>query len=182
MTAPGGSFGEDSGSAPSPPAAGEQSPAQPISDAPWASPASPSVVDYPTDPGYPAPGYPTYPDSSAGYRPPVYPQYPQYPPPPPMPSPYGGYSPGYPGWDYAGGYGAHRSGTNTMAITSLIAGILGVFCCIGSIVGIVCGSVGLNQIKQTREEGYGMAVGGIVISVATLLLYFVVVLFGMVGA
>jgi hypothetical protein len=116
--------------------------------------------------------------------------YPQHPPPPPspaQPSPYGGhpggYSPGYhPGWDYAGGYGAHRSGTNTMAITSLIAGILGVFCCIGSIVGIVCGSVGLNQIKQTREEGYGMAVGGIVISVATLLLYFVVVLFGMVGS
>jgi hypothetical protein len=104
-----------------------------------------------------------------------------------MPSPYGGflggYSPGYhPGWDYSGGYGALQSGMNTMAIVSLIAGILGIFCCIGSIVGIVCGSIGLNQIKQTREEGYGLAVGGIVISVATLLLYFIVAMISMVGS
>jgi hypothetical protein len=107
-----------------------------------------------------------------------------------MPGPYGGYpggySPGYyPGWDSSGGYGvygAQQSGMNTMAITSLIAGILGIFCCIGSIVGIVCGSIGLNQIKQTREDGYGLAVGGIVISVATLLVYFVVVMLGMAGS
>jgi hypothetical protein len=178
MTVPGGSFGEDSGSAPSSPPAGQQSPAQPVSDAPWASPASPPVVDYPD---YPAPRYPAYPDGSVGY-----PQ-PMYPPPPPMPSPYGGfpggYSPGYhPGWDYSGGYGALQSGMNTMAIVSLIAGILGIFCCIGSIVGVVCGSIGLNQIKQTREDGYGLAVGGIVISVATLLLYFIVVMISMVGS
>ncbi|OBJ56874.1 hypothetical protein A9W94_17615 [Mycobacterium asiaticum] len=63
---------------------------------------------------------------------------------------------------------------NTLAITSLVVGILGVFCCVGSIVGVVCGSVALNQIKQTGEGGHGLAVGGIVISVATLLFYFLV--------
>ncbi|OBK16152.1 hypothetical protein A5636_04120 [Mycobacterium asiaticum] len=97
-----------------------------------------------------------------------------------MPPQYGGYPGGYyPGWGHApGGYGAPRTGMNTMAIVSLIAGVLGIFCCVGSIVGIVCGTVGLNQIKQTREDGHGLAVSGIVISVATLLFYFVVLALG----
>jgi hypothetical protein len=110
-----------------------------------------------------------------------------------MPGPYGASPPGYPGGyyppaEYSGygagygsgsRYGAIQAGMNTMAIISLVAGIVGVFCCIGSLVGIVCGTVGLNQIKQTREEGYGLAVAGIVISVATLLVYFVVMMFSM---
>ncbi|COX18858.1 Conserved membrane protein of uncharacterised function [Mycobacterium tuberculosis] len=50
-------------------------------------------------------------------------------------------------------------------------------CCIGSIVGIVFGAIAINQIKQTREEGYGLAVAGIVIGIATLLVYMIAGIF-----
>ncbi|MGV7761806.1 DUF4190 domain-containing protein, partial [Mycobacterium kansasii] len=39
--------------------------------------------------------------------------------------------------------------------------------------------VGINQIKQTREDGFGLAVAGIVISAATLLVYFIAVMFSL---
>ncbi|OBI73292.1 DUF4190 domain-containing protein [Mycobacterium asiaticum] len=154
MTSPGGSSGEH-----------EHPAEQSIYDSPWAvpgaAPAGPAPLDYP-------------PDGAAGYPPPY---------PPPMPPPYGGHPGGYyPGWEYAAGYGTPRSGTNKMAITALVASILGVFCCVGSIVGVVCGNVALSQIKRTREDGHGLAVGGIVISVVTLLFYFFVVGLGVIGA
>ncbi|RUP01624.1 MAG: DUF4190 domain-containing protein [Mycobacterium sp.] len=150
-------------------------------------------------PGYPpnpAPGYPPnlaagYPPPTppSGYTPPPYgaaaPGYgnppPFSPPPPPMPGPYGSPPAGYyPGPDYyGGGYGSMQTGTNTMAIIALVCGIVGVFCCVGSIAGIACGTVAINQIKQTREDGFGLAVAGIVISAATLLVYFIAVMFSL---
>ena len=57
-----------------------------------------------------------------------------------------------------------------MAIGSLISSFTGVFCCIGSIVAIVLGTVALDQIKRTRQDGYALAVAGIVVGVATLLI------------
>ncbi len=48
-----------------------------------------------------------------------------------------------------------------MAIASLVASAIGVLCGIGSIVGIVLGILALNQIKQTREGGQGLAIAGI---------------------
>jgi hypothetical protein len=179
MTAPGGSFGEG----------GESPPEQPATQAPWVAPAGnpppPPAFDYPPDP---PPGYP--PDYSAGYPPyPPYQQPPGYGGPayPPMPAPYGvppgGYGPPsypggfYPGPDYLGGYGAIHRGMNTMAIVSLISSLVGIACCIGSIVGIVLGTMALNEIKRTREDGYGLAVAGIVIGIATLVVYLVLVIF-----
>ncbi|AGZ54070.1 hypothetical protein B1T45_22690 [Mycobacterium kansasii] len=47
-------------------------------------------------------------------------------------------------------------GTNTMAIVSLVSSFAGVFCCIGSIVSVVLGTITLNQIKQTRDDGHGL--------------------------
>ncbi len=178
MTAPGDSTGEGNDRPPEPPSGGSQPAEQPVSDAPWASPSSYPVVDYPPPadyppsqegslPGYPdsaadyppgpAAGYPPdpatsyppagYPPGPAGYPsfghpPPGYQPYgapPQgfagysgpapFPAPPPMPGPYGAYPGGYhPGPDYGSGYGAMQTGTNTMAIISLVAGIVGVFC------------------------------------------------------
>ena len=81
---------------------------------------------------------------------------------PPPPQPYG--TPG--GY----GYPATPPGTNTMAIASLVASVVGVLCGIGSVVGIVLGVVALNQIKQTRQAGYGLAVAGIVVGIATLII------------
>lgn len=51
-----------------------------------------------------------------------------------------------------------------------MASCVGLLCCVGSIVGIVLGIVSLNQIKQTNEQGHGLAVAGIVVGVITLLI------------
>ncbi|ORW31395.1 hypothetical protein AWB91_15725 [Mycobacterium paraense] len=154
MAAPGGGRGDEAG----PPPGGR--PEQPAWQPPWEPPAA----DYPPDP-YSPPGY------QAGYPPP-----PGYGPPPP------GYGPpaypGYPGGSYGGPDYRVSAGTNGMAIGSLIASFAGFFCCvIGSVVAIVLGVVALNQIKQTRQEGYGLAVTGIVIGVGTLVVFLIIAMF-----
>lgn len=200
MTAPGGGFGEsaDDGKADSPTAGGEASEQQ-DQPAPWEPPASPPVTGS-APPAYPPPGYPT--DYPMGY-PPSYP--PPVPPPPgyerpsgyggspypTAPPPYGGPPPGYgaPGYpggyyppqDYQGGYASQAAvpGTNALAIASLIASFTGLLCFIGSIVAMVLGAIALDQIKRTRQEGFGLAVAGIVIGIATLVVTLVVVLFAL---
>jgi hypothetical protein len=127
--------------------------------------------DYPPPPAYPPPG---------GYPPAEYPNAPGYggpPYPPPLPpgGPAGGYGPppvgGYPVPGYLTGYG-QQSRTNPLAIASLISSCLGLLCCgISAIVGVVLGVVALSQIKQSREEGYGLAVAGIVIGLAVMLIF-----------
>jgi hypothetical protein len=105
------------------------------------------------------------------------PGYPGFPPPGPYgPPPDQGYGqPGeFPAGDqYGYDYGrTQQTGTNTMAIASLVTSVLGIvpFCGgILSIVGIVLGAVALSQIKETRQEGYGIAVAGIVVGVAMLI-------------
>jgi hypothetical protein len=110
-----------------------------------------------------------------------FPQPPQYGPPPGQygPPPVHGYGPSYPPPAYPGqdqfGYGyapPQQTTTNTMAIASLVTSVLGIvpFCGgILSIVGIALGTVALSQIKETRQEGYGIAVAGIVVGVAMLI-------------
>jgi Domain of unknown function (DUF4190) len=188
-----------------PPPAGERAaPEQPVWDAPWDPPTPPTAAAYPP-PTYPPPsysaGYP--PEYQAGYPPeyppPIpappgyqqppgyggspYPPGPQYDAPPagywPPPNP-GGYPGGYyPAPDYEGGYGLpqgpSQSGVNGMAIGALISSFTGLFCCIGSIVAIVLGTVALDQIKRTRQDGYALAVAGIVIGVATMLINVIIV-------
>lgn len=175
MAAPGGGRGDEAG----PPPGGR--PEQPAWQPPWEPPAA----DYPPDP-YSPPGY------QAGYPPPpgYGPPPPGYGPPPPgygpPPPGYGppppGYGPpaypGYPGGSYGGPDYRVSAGTNGMAIGSLIASFAGFFCCvIGSVVAIVLGVVALNQIKQTRQEGYGLAVTGIVIGVGTLVVFLIIAMF-----
>ncbi len=190
MTAGGDDPGEKPGNeGRQPPGGGHEAP--PIEDAPayggYEFPATPSYPGYGQPGGFPPPGPPApeFPPqvdySPSGYPPPGYPQpefpppvYPQhggafptpaYPPPPEFGAPY----PGWPG--YPPGYpGAPPGGTNKLAIGSLVASALGLLCCIGSVVGIVLGAVAINQIKRTRQEGYGLAVAGIVVGVATLLI------------
>ncbi|MBB3753119.1 hypothetical protein FHT44_005638 [Mycolicibacterium sp. BK634] len=151
-------------------------PSPPAYEAPSAYPP-PSDYPAPTylPPGYaPQPGYP--PPAPGGYGAPGYSEpTPYYPPPqpggayPPPPPPQYGAAP------YPGGYGypAPPTGTNTLAIASLVTSVLGIplFCLwILSVVGVVLGVIALNQIKQTRQGGYGMAVAGIVLGAATLVI------------
>ena len=180
MTVPGGDSGEKAQNHTGEPQLPPSQPGQhPPSETPpeFAQPSGPPPAGYPP-PAYPLPGYPPPSYPPPGYQTaPGYGPYPQAPP--ESGGSEGGYGQppveGYPVPDYAGGYG-RQSGTNTLAIVSLIASCLGLLCGgISAVVGIVLGAVALNQIKQTREEGYGLAVAGIVIGVAVLLIYLVVV-------
>lgn len=68
---------------------------------------------------------------------------------------------------------------NGLAIASLISSFTGVFCCIGGILAIVLGAIALGQIKRTHQDGYALAVAGIVIGVATLIVVLIVAIFAM---
>ena len=128
---------------------------------------------------YPAPNYGEYPPPGA--FPPPAPPLPPGPPGqnfPPAPGyPPAGYPPPEYGAPYPGGY-YYQPGypppppdrTNRLAIGSIIASVFGLLCGIGSIVGIVLGALALNQIKRSREGGYGLAIAGIVIGVASLVI------------
>lgn len=138
-------------------------------------PPPPPQGSYPPPPAYPPPPQGGYPPPGA-YPPPPPGSYPPpnlgqgYPPPPSYgaPSPYG--APGYGTPGYGGGYGMQPDKTNGLAIGSLVASAVGVLCGVGSLVGIVLGIVALNQIKTSGEGGRGLAIAGIAVGAATLVL------------
>jgi len=131
----------------------------------------------PTAPPPPAMEPPTTLMGPGGYpspTPPVPPQYggPPAPPPPPVygapPAPYGapptGYgvpAPGYPTPPPA----PTPTGTNGFAIAALILGIIG-----GVLLSVIFGFVALSQIKRTGQKGRGMAIAGLIISGAWVVL------------
>ncbi|MGB3486113.1 MAG: DUF4190 domain-containing protein [Mycobacterium sp.] len=154
-------------------------------------PADPySPVDYPAN--YPGPGY----DTAAA--PPV------YPPPYPNPDPYqmGGYQPGYPGTppNYPPppfpGYGAYAPynpydpygqgkppGTNGKAIAALVTAIGGlVLCGLPSIAGIILGAIAMRETKRTGQDGYGLALAGLIIGCLVVALGILYVIFVVVVA
>jgi hypothetical protein len=172
MTVPGGGSGEDAQGDTGQPWSGE-SPEEGGYPHPGPPPGYPPAPGFDVPPGYPPPGYPP-----PGYPPPGYPppaQPPGYPPPAPPA--------GYPPWGYGGypdGYDQPQRRTNNLAAASLVASIIGIlpFCGgILSIVGIVLGAIGLNQIKKTGEAGYGLAVAGIAVGVVTLVIGLIITVF-----
>ena len=177
MTAPGGASGESAhdDEAHTPPT-GEQGSEPPPWQPPWDAPAPPPAADdAPTPyqpPGYGGPPYqppPQLGEPPAGYG-----------PPPPYPGEYpGGH---YPPPGYQRSYGPHgemQPGMNGLAIASLISSFTGVFCCIGGILAIVLGAVAIGQIKRTHQDGYALAVAGIVIGVAALIVNLIVAIFAL---
>jgi formate-dependent nitrite reductase membrane component NrfD len=83
---------------------------------------------------------------------------------------------GYPAPEYSP-YGPPQPKTNSLAIASLVASLVGFLCWLGSIAGIALGIVAMNQIKRTGEQGHGFAVAGIAIGALSLvvgLIFFVV--------
>jgi hypothetical protein len=160
-------------------AGGGESPQTPQNDGGWPGPAwepppayAGPTPDYPEYPDYAA--YPGPPDPAAGWR---------YPPPETGYPP--GYWPGYP----PGGYGspagyplAAPPGNNPLAVFSLVVSVIGLVPLCGfisSLTGILLGAVALTQIKRTGQAGYGLAVAGIVIGVATLVVNLVLITFAM---
>ncbi|MGR6967756.1 DUF4190 domain-containing protein [Geodermatophilus sp. URMC 61] len=109
--------------------------------------------------GHGAPGQPGY------GAPPGYGSQPGYGVPPPYGQPAYGPPPGYgvPGYGPPPGYGYPRP-TNTLAILSLVMAF------VFSPVGLVLGIVARRQIRQTGEQGDGLALAGIIIGgIATAL-------------
>lgn len=96
-----------------------------------------------------------YPQPAAGY------------PGTPYPPNYGQYGPGPYGYGVAS-YGPPL-GTNGMAIASLILGICGFFC-ITPLIGLGLGIGALVQTSKTRQAGKGLAIAGIILSTAWILL------------
>ncbi|HQE16151.1 MAG TPA: DUF4190 domain-containing protein, partial [Mycobacterium sp.] len=133
--------------------------------------------------GFPPPGqtpgdFGGFPPPPPGFQPPFNPGNAG-----PFPPPAPGYPPPSPrfGDPYLDGYGAPspEAGTNPLAIFSLVASVVGLLCGIGSAIGIVLGAVALNQIKRTRQGGYGLAVAGIVVGVASLVISLVFMIYAL---
>ncbi|MGE7467634.1 DUF4190 domain-containing protein [Brevundimonas sp. NPDC003935] len=133
-------------------------------------------------------GYGQQPTSGGGYgqggygeQPPSYEQPLGYGQQPPSAGGYGQQPPSYGQQAYGQqGYGQQGYGmppqqprsTNGMAVASLVLGIIGlIFCGITSIPGVILGHIALNRIKKTGEEGSGMAVGGLVTSYITVVIW-----------
>jgi len=90
---------------------------------------------------------------------------------------YGQPNPGYaqpqPGYtDYNQAYGYQQPGyapyqapgTNGLAVTAMILGILGfVTCGATSVLAVIFGHVALGQVKRTGEQGHGMALTGVIL-------------------
>jgi hypothetical protein len=115
-------------------------------------------VTDPNLPEQPGPGVPPVPPASPSYN-------------APGPAAYGQPAPGY--GQPAAGYGQPVAGkTNTLAIVSLVASIAGIVILwgIGSIAAVICGHISLNQIKKTGEQGRGMALAGLIIGYAGIVL------------
>lgn len=147
----------------------------------------PTPPQQPTPPPNPQAGYSSAPhQQSSPYQqqtpPPQQQQsYPSYPQQQPYGQPgYGGYPAATPYQPY--GYAAPQQGTNGLAIGSLIASILGLCTCIGSIVGIILGVIALNQIKERGGQGRGMALGGIWVGAVGIVLTIVWVIVNIAAA
>jgi hypothetical protein len=84
------------------------------------------------------PGY-GEPQAYSPYGPAGYPQ-------PPYPPPYGG------------GYGGR---TNGLAVASLVCSLAGLATCISAPVGVVLGHIARRQIRETGEQGDGLATAGL---------------------
>ncbi|WP_280468363.1 DUF4190 domain-containing protein [Nocardia cyriacigeorgica] len=153
-------------------------------------PGYPSGQQYPAAPQPGVPGQPQYPAGSQPQYPAAsQPQYPAYQQPAADPYAQQGYpqQPGY-GYPYQAGYqpyGMPPVGTNGMAIGSLITSCIGLLCCgllVPGLVGLVLGLVALNQIKQTGQEGRGLAIAGISVGAVGLVIGILYWILNIVGA
>ncbi len=131
----------------------------------------PAPEGYPAGP--PQAGYPDVPPAQAPQPPHAGAPPPQgpggaaqgYPPPPGFPPPPEGFPPGGLGLDprYQAYPGARRGKQNTLAITALVLSLVGFIVVFTAPVGTVLGHVARRQIRDTGEDGEGMALAAIII-------------------
>ncbi|WP_194832663.1 DUF4190 domain-containing protein [Nocardia sp. XZ_19_369] len=132
-------------------------PQYPNADQPSGYPSTPQYPQQPAQPMTPPPQqqYPGYQQQPYGQPQQPYGQQPNY-----------GYQPAYQPYGMP-----PQQGTNGMAIGALISSLAGfVTCGLGSIIGIILGVIALNQVKQSGQEGRGMALAGVWIGVGSIVL------------
>ncbi|TBL33937.1 DUF4190 domain-containing protein [Verrucosispora sp. SN26_14.1] len=131
---------------PDPASAGQ--PSSPPADPLLSVPSQPAGYDpyQPADPYPPIDSYAAKSDLSPAPAP--------YPPP--------GYPPPVqPGYGY--GYGYPQRSTNSLALVGLILSLIGIGSCITAPIGAIMGHVAIRQIRETGEEGEGMAKAAIIV-------------------
>ncbi|WP_336651506.1 MULTISPECIES: DUF4190 domain-containing protein [unclassified Leucobacter] len=110
------------------------------------------------------------------YAAPVYAQ-PQQPQQPQYAAPQQAYSQPYAQQSYQAAY-VTSAPTNTLAILSMIASIVGLFTfALFAIGGVVMGHISLNQIKRTGESGRGMAIAGLIVGYVAIGFWVLLLLF-----
>ncbi|MFI6130340.1 DUF4190 domain-containing protein [Micromonospora sp. NPDC051141] len=122
----------------------------------WHDPSAGPQSSPPVDPYAPEDPYavgkspyappPGDPYAAPGYPPAGYPQPGAYPPP-------GAYA----------GYAPPASRTNTLAIVALVLSLVGFTSCITAPIGAIMGHVAQRQIRETGEQGEGMAKAAIIV-------------------
>ena len=154
--------------------AGGQHPTKgtPVSDT---NPDGTNPVPPAVPPAPPASGAP----GSYAAQPPAYESAPAYGATPPA---YGATPPAYgaaPAYSSAPGYAAPYGAyapvkTNTLAVISMIASIVGfiwILPFIGSLAGVIMGHISLRQIAANGEKGRGMALAGVIVGYVGLALF-----------
>jgi len=68
---------------------------------------------------------------------------------------------------------------NVLAIITLVLGVAGFFTGITALAAIVTGHISLSQIKKTGEEGRGLALTGLVLGYAVVVLMILAVVLGL---
>lgn len=109
--------------------------------------------------------------------PPVDPQAPlEYPLNPALPPPvypaggYGGYP--YPVDPYDPYRQTKPPGTNGKAIAALVVALTGLACCgFPSIVGLVLGVIAMSECRRTGQDGYGLALAGVIVAAVVIALW-----------
>lgn len=139
----------------------------PLEKSPWL-PDPYAPVDYPTDAGLPPPVYsPAYPGQSGYQGAPGYPHNPSgYPYPPISYDPYRPMKP---------------PGTSGLAIASLVTSLVSLmFCGLTSIVGVILGAIAIRETKRTGQDGFGLALAGVIVGSLQVLLWvlYLVILIG----
>ncbi|WP_409073728.1 DUF4190 domain-containing protein [Micromonospora chalcea] len=124
-----------------------------------APPADPIMPAIPNQPG-PADPYAPVADPYAGVKSPYA---------PPGGDPYAAAMPGhpppgtYPPPGAYPGYAMPPARTNTMAIVALVLSLVGFASCITAPIGAIMGHVARKQIRETGEQGEGMATAAIIV-------------------
>ncbi|MET7468367.1 DUF4190 domain-containing protein [Micromonospora sp. NPDC005686] len=146
----------------------------PLAAGPQSGPPAVPSQPGPADPYAPMDPYAPIADPKSPYAPPGGEQYA-----PPMPA--------YPPPAYPG-YAMPAAATNSLAIVALVLALVGIVSCITAPIGAIMGHVARRQIRETGEQGDGMALAAIIVGwlvsglVAAFILLYIVIGVIVIGA